>query len=63
MTWPGISYVAEDEKGRIVGYVLAKMCVRLNIISSVTFLIMVSNHAATVKSRTPMMRNQWLTDM
>ncbi|KAG2004783.1 silencing group B protein [Coprinopsis cinerea AmutBmut pab1-1] len=25
MTWPQISFVAEDEKGRIVGYVLAKM--------------------------------------
>jgi len=27
MTWPQVSYVAEDHKGRIVGYVLAKMCV------------------------------------
>ena len=26
MTWPQISFVAEDHKGRIVGYVLAKMC-------------------------------------
>lgn len=25
MTWPSLSYVAEDEKGRIVGYILAKM--------------------------------------
>lgn len=25
MTWPGLSYVAEDHKGRIVGYILAKM--------------------------------------
>ncbi|KAJ6631860.1 acyl-CoA N-acyltransferase [Mycena sp. CBHHK59/15] len=25
MTWPQISFVAEDNKGRIVGYVLAKM--------------------------------------
>jgi len=25
MTWPGISYIAEDHKGRIVGYVLAKI--------------------------------------
>ncbi|KAI0050203.1 acyl-CoA N-acyltransferase [Auriscalpium vulgare] len=24
-TWPSLSYVAEDSKGRIVGYVLAKM--------------------------------------
>jgi peptide alpha-N-acetyltransferase len=29
MTWPQISFVAEDHKGRIVGYVLAKMCVSL----------------------------------
>ena len=28
MTWPSLSYVAEDAKGRIVGYVLAKMWVR-----------------------------------
>lgn len=27
MTWPGLSYVAEDHDGRIVGYILAKMCV------------------------------------
>jgi hypothetical protein len=27
MTWPSLSYVAEDAKGRIVGYVLAKMYV------------------------------------
>jgi ribosomal protein S18 acetylase RimI-like enzyme len=27
MTWPSLSYVAEDSKGRVVGYVLAKMCV------------------------------------
>ncbi|CAA7260047.1 unnamed protein product [Cyclocybe aegerita] len=25
MTWPSLSYVAEDYKGRIVGYILAKM--------------------------------------
>ncbi|KAG6810820.1 hypothetical protein H0H92_010178 [Tricholoma furcatifolium] len=25
MTWPQISFVAEDHKGRIVGYVLAKI--------------------------------------
>ncbi|KAF9350947.1 N-alpha-acetyltransferase 10 [Mortierella sp. AD094] len=25
LTWPQLSYVAEDEKGRIVGYVLAKL--------------------------------------
>ncbi|KIY74108.1 acyl-CoA N-acyltransferase [Cylindrobasidium torrendii FP15055 ss-10] len=24
-TWPALSYVAEDSKGRIVGYILAKM--------------------------------------
>ena len=25
MTWPAISFVAEDHKGRVVGYILAKM--------------------------------------
>jgi len=25
LTWPSLSYVAEDPKGRIVGYILAKM--------------------------------------
>ncbi len=25
MTWPSLSYVAEDHNGRIVGYILAKM--------------------------------------
>lgn len=25
LTWPQLSYVAEDNKGRIVGYILAKM--------------------------------------
>ncbi|KIY49362.1 acyl-CoA N-acyltransferase [Fistulina hepatica ATCC 64428] len=25
LTWPSLSYVAEDQKGRIVGYILAKM--------------------------------------
>ncbi|CAD6913503.1 unnamed protein product, partial [Tilletia controversa] len=25
LTWPQLSYVAEDEKGRIVGYILGKM--------------------------------------
>ena len=25
LSWPGISYVAENEDGKIVGYVLAKM--------------------------------------
>ncbi|KII94896.1 hypothetical protein PLICRDRAFT_97764 [Plicaturopsis crispa FD-325 SS-3] len=25
LTWPQLSYVAEDSKGRIVGYILAKM--------------------------------------
>lgn len=29
MSWPQLSYVAEDGKGRIVGYVLAKMFVPL----------------------------------
>lgn len=30
MSWPQLSYVAEDHKGRIVGYVLSKMWARLN---------------------------------
>lgn len=30
MTWPSLSYVAEDTKGRIVGYILAKMWVLLH---------------------------------
>ena len=29
LSWPGLSYVAEDSKGRIVGYILAKMLVHL----------------------------------
>jgi len=31
MTWPQLSYVAEDHKGRIVGYVLAKMEEDVNV--------------------------------
>lgn len=31
LTWPQLSYVAEDEKGRIVGYILAKMCVTVSL--------------------------------
>jgi len=27
LTWPQLIYVAEDFTGKIVGYVLAKMCV------------------------------------
>ena len=27
LSWPSLSYVAEDPKGRIVGYILAKMYV------------------------------------
>jgi hypothetical protein len=33
MTWPSLSYVAEDAKGRIVGYVLAKMSVHTSAFS------------------------------
>ena len=29
LTWPQLSFVAEDTKGRIVGYILAKMSVNL----------------------------------
>lgn len=28
-SWPQLLHVAEDHNGKIVGYVLAKMCVRL----------------------------------
>lgn len=31
LTWPQLSYVAEDEKGRIVGYILAKMCATISL--------------------------------
>ena len=36
LTWPQLSYVAEDHKGRIVGYILAKMCVLLIYPAGVT---------------------------
>lgn len=29
LAWPQLSFVAEDSKGRIVGYILGKMCVRI----------------------------------
>ncbi|PKI85437.1 N-terminal amino-acid N(alpha)-acetyltransferase NatA [Malassezia vespertilionis] len=29
LTWPQLSYVAEDEKGNIVGYILGKMYARI----------------------------------
>ncbi|KAE9387815.1 acyl-CoA N-acyltransferase [Gymnopus androsaceus JB14] len=31
-TWPSISYVAENDKGQIVGYILAKMCESFSIL-------------------------------
>ena len=31
LSWPQLSYVAEDDKGKIVGYVLAKVWTRLKI--------------------------------
>lgn len=39
MTWPSLSYVAEDEKGRIVGYILAKMYVSASRVTLPTVLI------------------------
>ena len=30
LSWPQLSYVAEDDKGKIVGYVLAKVWLKLN---------------------------------
>src|SRR6202042_1217968 len=38
LTWPQISFVAEDPKGRIVGYVLAKMSVFFSFPLSAFFL-------------------------
>jgi hypothetical protein len=36
LSWPQLSYVAEDEKGKIVGYVLAKVStVRLPILRDI----------------------------
>jgi hypothetical protein len=29
ISWPQLSYVAEDHKGRVVGYILAKMFVQM----------------------------------
>jgi ribosomal protein S18 acetylase RimI-like enzyme len=26
LTWPAVSYVAQDDAGRVVGYILGKMC-------------------------------------
>ena len=31
LSWPQLLYVAEDHKGKIVGYVLAKMCAHCRI--------------------------------
>ena len=31
LSWPQLSYVAEDDKGKIVGYVLAKVWLKLEI--------------------------------
>jgi hypothetical protein len=36
LTWPSVSYVAEDAEGRIVGYILGKMYVPR---SKLTFLL------------------------
>jgi hypothetical protein len=44
LTWPRISFVAEDHKGRIVGYVLAKMQ------AGVSFLLD-PTHASTEKRK------------
>ena len=35
MTWPSLSYVAEDHKGRVIGYILAKMCAVLQVHSMI----------------------------
>lgn len=31
LTWPQLSYVAEDEGGKVVGYILAKMSVETQL--------------------------------
>lgn len=35
LTWPSLSYVAEDPRGRIVGYILAKMCITSSIFDTI----------------------------
>lgn len=41
LSWPNLSYVAEDQTGKIVGYVLAKMyvCFSFIILLNVKLLI------------------------
>jgi len=31
LSWPQLLQVAQDDSGKIVGYVLAKMCVRMTL--------------------------------
>ena len=42
LTWPQLSYVAEDHKGRIVGYILAKMYV-CRLVAVIVMLVMTSS--------------------
>jgi N-alpha-acetyltransferase 10/11 len=46
--WPSLSYVAEDHKGRIVGYILARLCV-----PPVEWLGSVDEHLARDEEQVP----------
>lgn len=55
LTWPQLSYVAEDHKGRIVGYILAKMSA--NRFNSLMLTVRLNFHIGTMtqnKNRTAM---------
>lgn len=41
LSWPQLSYVAEDHKGRIVGYVLAKMYVGFLFLLVAVFIFII----------------------
>jgi len=51
LTWPQLSYVAEEQGGKIVGYILAKMCARY---VSQVFVDLIYNMLAGTK--TPLYR-------
>jgi hypothetical protein len=54
LSWPQLSYVAEDHKGRIVGYVLAKMyvCMEMN---HVKLSLLTTNSSATLGKKSQLM--------
>jgi len=43
LTWPQLLWVAEDYDGRIVGYVLAKVCISVLALLCVCCLIPITN--------------------